>query len=117
MRSTARIARGVLLTSSCISPCSFAQFSELCKKQRRKTNPWRSASIASSSNRHNPPRSIKERKPMARYISLIKFTDQGAKNMKKSTTRAHTFDKAAAKAGVKIEGQYWTMGAYDGVLI
>jgi len=54
---------------------------------------------------------------MTRYISLIKFTAQGAKNIKKSTTRAHAFDKAAARAGVKIEGQYWTMGAYDGVLI
>ena len=29
----------------------------------------------------------------------------------------HAFEKAAARAGVKIEGQYWTMGAYDGVLI
>ena len=54
---------------------------------------------------------------MARYITLIKFTEQGAKNIKKSTDRAHSFDKAADKAGVKIEGQYWTMGAYDGVLI
>jgi uncharacterized protein with GYD domain len=54
---------------------------------------------------------------MARYITLIKFTEQGSKNIKKSTDRAHAFDKAAEKAGVKIEGQYWTMGAYDGVLI
>ena len=54
---------------------------------------------------------------MARYISLLRFTEQGAKNMKKSTTRAHNFDKLAAKAGVKVEGQYWTMGEYDGVLI
>jgi len=37
--------------------------------------------------------------------------------MKKSTARAHNFDKLAAKAGVKVEGQYWTMGGYDGVLI
>ena len=37
--------------------------------------------------------------------------------MKKSTTRAHDFDKLAAKADVKVEGQYWTMGTYDGVLI
>ena len=54
---------------------------------------------------------------MTRYISLIKFTEQGAKNIKKSTARAHAFDRAADRAGVKIEGQYWTMGAYDGVLI
>jgi uncharacterized protein with GYD domain len=54
---------------------------------------------------------------MTRYISLLRFTEQGAKNIQKSTGRAHHFDKIAAKAGVKIEGQYWTMGAYDGVLI
>ncbi len=54
---------------------------------------------------------------MARYISLLRFTEQGAKNMQKSINRAHNFDKIAAKAGVKIEGQYWTMGACDGVLI
>ena len=54
---------------------------------------------------------------MARYISLLRFTEQGAKNVKKSTNRAHEFDAVAAKSGVKIEGQYWTLGAYDGVLI
>ena len=54
---------------------------------------------------------------MARFISLLRFTEQGAKNIKKSTSRAHAFDKLAAKAGVTIEGQYWTMGAYDGVLV
>jgi uncharacterized protein with GYD domain len=54
---------------------------------------------------------------MARYIALLRFTDQGAKSIRQSPKRAHHFDKAAAKAGVKIEGQYWTMGAYDGVLI
>lgn len=54
---------------------------------------------------------------MARYIAVLKFTEKGAKDIKKSTARAHQFDKLAAKAGVKVEGQYWTMGRYDGVLI
>jgi uncharacterized protein with GYD domain len=54
---------------------------------------------------------------MTRYISLLRFTERGAKNIQKSTNRAHNFDKIAAKAGVKIEGQYWTMGDCDGVLI
>ena len=54
---------------------------------------------------------------MARYIALLKFTEQGAKNITKSTARAHAFDKLAARAGVKVEGQYWTMGRFDGVLI
>src|ERR1700752_2600957 len=54
---------------------------------------------------------------MPRYIALLKFTEQGAKSIKKSTDRAHAFDKLAEKPGVKVEGQYWTMGRYDGVLI
>jgi len=43
---------------------------------------------------------------MPRYFSLVKFTEQDAKNIKQSTTRAHAFNKVAEKAGVKIEGQY-----------
>src|SRR5262245_1038871 len=58
-----------------------------------------------------------QRNHMPRYISLLRFTEQGAKDIKKSTDRAHAFDRAAEKAGVKIEGQYWTVGACDGVLI
>ena len=54
---------------------------------------------------------------MARYITLLRFTEKGAGEIKQSTKRAHKFDQAAAKAGVEIEGQYWTMGSYDGVLI
>lgn len=54
---------------------------------------------------------------MSHYISLLRFTEQGAANLKKSTARAHTFDKLAAKSGVNVVGQYWTLGEYDGVLI
>ena len=54
---------------------------------------------------------------MSRYIALLNFTAQGAKNIKKSTARAHQFDKLAAKSGVTVEGQFWTLGRYDGVLI
>ena len=54
---------------------------------------------------------------MARYITLLTFTEQGARNIQKSTSRAHGFDKLAAKSGVEVEGQYWTMGRYDGVVI
>lgn len=54
---------------------------------------------------------------MPRYISLLRFTEQGAKNMKNSISRAHDFDALAVKAGVRVEGQYWTMGKFDGVLI
>ena len=54
---------------------------------------------------------------MFHYIALLRFTEQGAKNIKESASRAHAFDSAAEAAGVKIEGQFWTVGAYDGVLI
>ena len=54
---------------------------------------------------------------MARYITLLHFTEAGGKSIRKSTHRAHAFDKLAAKSGVRVEGQYWTLGACDGVLI
>ena len=35
---------------------------------------------------------------MPRYISLLKFTEQGARAINKSTTRAHDFNTAAYQA-------------------
>jgi uncharacterized protein with GYD domain len=54
---------------------------------------------------------------MTRYLVLLHFTERGLKNINMSTARAHAFAKAAQKAGVTIEGQYWTVGRYDGALI
>jgi len=54
---------------------------------------------------------------MARYVSLLRFTSQGARNLKQSPVRAAAFEKAAKKAGVMVELQLWTAGAYDGILI
>ena len=54
---------------------------------------------------------------MARYISLIRFTPKGAQSIKQSTRRARSFESVAKKAGVTVEGKYWTLGPYDGVLI
>ena len=54
---------------------------------------------------------------MKRYVALLNFTEKGAKEIKKSTARAHAFDKLAEKSGVTVVGQYWTIGQYDGVLI
>jgi uncharacterized protein with GYD domain len=54
---------------------------------------------------------------MARYVSLIRFTDQGARALKKSATRALSFRKVAEKAGITVEAQLWTAGSCDGVLI
>ena len=54
---------------------------------------------------------------MPRYISLLNFTEKGAQSVRHSTERARKFAEAAKGAGVKIEGQYWTVGRFDGVLI
>jgi uncharacterized protein with GYD domain len=54
---------------------------------------------------------------MVRYLTLLRFTEQGLKGLKKSTTRATDFRAAAIKTGTNVEAQYWTTGAYDGVLI
>ena len=54
---------------------------------------------------------------MARYISLLRFTDVGARNMKDSAARALAFKRDAEKLGVTVETQLWTVGNYDGVLI
>ena len=54
---------------------------------------------------------------MARYVTLIRFTDQGARAIRKSAARALAFKKAAEKAGLTVETQLWTAGACDGVLI
>jgi uncharacterized protein with GYD domain len=54
---------------------------------------------------------------MCRYITLLKFTEKGSAQIQESTSRAHAFDELAAKSGVKVEGQFWTIGHYDGVLV
>lgn len=54
---------------------------------------------------------------MPKYISLLRFTDKGARAIEDSPKRAREFAKAVTKAGARVEGQYWTTGAYDGVLI
>ena len=58
-----------------------------------------------------------ERIHMIRYVILLRFTERGIKQVSNSTGRAAAFREAAAKAGVRVEGQYWTTGPYDGVLI
>ena len=54
---------------------------------------------------------------MPKYISLLRYTEKGAREIKNSTQRAIDFDKAAEKAGVRVEAQYWMFGAYDGLLV
>lgn len=54
---------------------------------------------------------------MAHYVMLLKFTDQGIRNVKDSTKRAAAAADMAGKMGVKVTSTYWTMGRYDLVLL
>ncbi len=54
---------------------------------------------------------------MPTYITLIKWTDQGIRNVKESPQRLDATRKAIEAAGGKLIGFYLTMGRYDAVLI
>jgi uncharacterized protein with GYD domain len=54
---------------------------------------------------------------MATYIVLGQFTDQGIKNVKKTTERARAIKDLAKKCGVTVKEIYWTLGQQDTVTI
>ena len=54
---------------------------------------------------------------MASYVCLIQFTDQGIRNIQDTVKRGDAAMAEAEKMGMKIVEEYWTMGAYDGVVI
>ncbi len=54
---------------------------------------------------------------MARFISLLNWTDQGIRNAKDSIKRAGAAKQAFQSAGAKIIDTYWTLGQYDVVVI
>jgi uncharacterized protein with GYD domain len=60
---------------------------------------------------------MERRRAMPIYVGLVKFTDQGIKNVKDTTKRAKSFREMAEKAGVKVKEILWTLGRYDLVLV
>jgi uncharacterized protein with GYD domain len=54
---------------------------------------------------------------MGTYITLIDYTEQGAKTIADAPDRSDAFVKAARAAGVTVKDVYWTFGGHDGVLI
>jgi uncharacterized protein with GYD domain len=54
---------------------------------------------------------------MASYICLIQFRDQGIRNIKDTVKRGDVAIAEAEKMGMKILEEFWTMGAYDGVVV
>jgi uncharacterized protein with GYD domain len=51
------------------------------------------------------------------YVSLIQFTDQGIRNIKETLNRHEAAMTQAEKMGMKIIEPFWTMGAYDVVVL
>jgi uncharacterized protein with GYD domain len=54
---------------------------------------------------------------MAIFLIMGKFTPQGNKNLKQTTTRSERFREIAEKFGVKVRDIFWLMGEYDVVNI
>lgn len=54
---------------------------------------------------------------MATFVSTIKFTEQGIKAIGQTTKRAAALKSSAKKLGVKVKDIYWTLGAYDGLIV
>lgn len=52
------------------------------------------------------------------FVSLMKFTDQGIRNVKDTSERAKSFmETAESKFGVKVKELFWTLGEYDLITI
>jgi uncharacterized protein with GYD domain len=47
----------------------------------------------------------------------MQFTEQGIKAVRDTCKRAAAFKASAEKLGVKVTGLYWTLGAFDGVIV
>ncbi len=54
---------------------------------------------------------------MPTYITLMRFTQQGAQNIKESPARLDAAKKAFKAMGGELKHFYLTFGQYDGVII
>jgi uncharacterized protein with GYD domain len=54
---------------------------------------------------------------MPHYVSLVRYTQQGAAKIKESPKRLDAAKQAAQTVGGKLDAWYLTMGKYDAVII
>jgi uncharacterized protein with GYD domain len=54
---------------------------------------------------------------MATFITTMHFTEPGIKAVRDTCNRAAAFRATAEKMGIKVTGIYWTLGAFDGVIV
>jgi uncharacterized protein with GYD domain len=78
---------------------------------------WRNITIDQQRNFGSVSVSNQEERRMSHYVTLIRYTQQGAAKIKESPARLDAAKEAAEKAGGKIHAWYLTMGKYDAVII
>jgi len=54
---------------------------------------------------------------MPSFVTLVNFTDQGARAIKDSPDRFEAFKSLAEASGISVKSVHWTTGAYDMVLV
>jgi uncharacterized protein with GYD domain len=54
---------------------------------------------------------------MSAYITLVNFTEQGAKHVKGTVDRARAAAQAAQSVGGRFIGVWWTLGPHDAVIV
>ncbi len=54
---------------------------------------------------------------MATYVTLLKFTEEGAKKIKDTCKRAADFKASAKKLGIEVKEQLWCLGRWDGLML
>ncbi len=54
---------------------------------------------------------------MPTYVTLVKWTEQGAKDVRNTIERFHEFRSDVERRGGKVHANLWTQGQYDLVTI
>ena len=54
---------------------------------------------------------------MAKFISLVKYTEKGITNIKESPNRLDAVKKLCESMGARVESFYLTMGRYDILMV
>jgi uncharacterized protein with GYD domain len=67
--------------------------------------------------RRGPPHAGRRRHDMPTYVSLLRFTDQGIRNIKESPTRLDAAKKAFQAQGAELKQFFLMMGQYDILLV
>ncbi len=54
---------------------------------------------------------------MPTFVTTIKFTERGAEKIRDTTQRAIAFKSKAEEMGAKVTDIFWTLGAFDGLIV